>query len=776
MIASAIAIIVSGLAIFVAPGAAVFAAARIRLPASDRLAYAFAASLAMLTAAFAACLAFGSSIDAAPPSVAAVTASFALLLRWLAPAPRSASAAADPSTQSTPAIQAVLAVLLIAAVIAAVVFAPLGSVDRWWYLAYVRSWLEAPALTLAEPFLATGRSFARFGVHPWLFGLALWSRMSGVDPVFLYERCAPVLVVLASCSAAFALARELFGSGRRVRLSVIATMLLWSGSVVPVLARAGEDKVLAAAALLPLCIAAFLRIARAPDRSGWILLAVAAAATAAVHALAYAFVLVILLPSAVALGTAPERRRRMVAAGALLGVIAIAPAVSGLVVRERLAEIGAELSEPGHPVVRVHEGRGRLIEFPIAGRSGGFVVSPRLLLHPLLLLALAGVPVVLLRPERDRARAAIRDAPRSVLLIATMLPLAIAFVPPLPSLAGDVIPPWMVYRVLWLLPVAPLVALTADWLATRFSRGEIAATLLLVALGLPVAAAGARDRLSEVRERVAEPRTTPFHLLVHAVRSLPLDAIVVAAPELAERLPALTARRVVGGLDRSTIVFSASRERGEARLRARAALLAGDDDAQALAAAAAVAPTHAIFDPRRKDATPRCRSMLLETTDYALCELDPSAREAGPPPSLPQATGIARSTSVARGECLPTAPRARRDLWSAAPAVVHCRIPLSDALRDRRDIVLRVETKTGRAVDEIRIEVRRTGGTLESRSTVRLSGDDAIALRMPPLSSPVSGGTDALDVKIESSFLPFVRPTLVELAATGSEAAGAAVP
>jgi len=776
VIASAIAIIVSGLAIFVAPGAAVLASARIRLPASERLAYAFAASLVMLTAAFAACLALGSSIDAAPLCVAAVTAPLALLLRWLVPATRPAAATVDSATRSSPAVQVVLALLLIAAVIAAVVFAPLGSVDRWWYLAYVRSWLEAPVLSLAEPFLATGQSFARFGVHPWLFGLALWSRMSGVDPVFLYERCAPVLVVLASCSAAFALAGELFGSGRRARLSVIATMLLWSGSVVPVLARAGEDKVLAAAALLPLCSAAFLRIVRDPDRSGWVLLAVAAVATAAVHALAYAFVLVILLPAAVVVGAQPERRQRMLAAGALLGVIAIAPAVSGLIVRERLADIGAELSEPGHPVVRVHEGRGRLIEFPVAGRSGGFVVSPRLLLHPLMLLALAGVPIVLLRPQRDRARIPIRDAPRSLLLIATTLPLAIAFVPPLPSLAGAVIPPWMVYRVLWLLPVAPLVALTADSLASRFSRGEIAATLLLVALGLPVAAAGARDRLGEIRGRVAEPRATPFHLLVHAVRTLPLDALVVAAPELAERLPALTARRVVAGLDRSTIVFSGSRERGEARLRARAALLAGDDDAQALAAAAAVAPTHAIFDPRRKDAMPRCRSRLLETTGYSLCEIDPSAREPRTPPALARAAGITQTTTVARAECQPPPLRARRDLWSAAPPVVHCRIALSDALRDRRDIVLRIEARTGRSVDEIRIEVRRPDTALESRSTVRLSGDDEIVLRMPPLSSPVSGGTDALDVKIESSFLPFVRPVLVELAATVGDATGAAVP
>mgnify|MGYP007051387334 CR=1 FL=1 len=47
----------------------------------------------------------------------------------------------------------------------------------------------------------------------------------------------PVIVVLASISAAYALASELFGEGPRARLCLLATMLLWSGAMIPVLAR-----------------------------------------------------------------------------------------------------------------------------------------------------------------------------------------------------------------------------------------------------------------------------------------------------------------------------------------------------------------------------------------------------------------------------------------------------------------------------------------------------------------------------------------------------------
>jgi hypothetical protein len=756
LLSDALAVVVSGLAIFVAPGAVLLRAADCRFPRDEWPARAFAASLALLTAAFAGLLFLAAPMSAAPAALAAATAVGAALARMLG---RSEDAV-SPRAAAPPTVLLLLALLVVGAVAAAVVFAPIGSVDRWWYLAYARSFAEAPQLRLAEPFLGTGEPFARFGVHPWLFGLALWSWMTSVDVVVLYERAAPVVVIVAAWSAAASLARALFASEAERRLAVVAAALLWSGGLVPLLARAGEDKILGAGVLMPLSFAALLGVLRGPGRlRDFFLLGIVATATAAVHALDYAFVLLVALPAAfLALrdSRGPARRAALGAVLVML-VVAAAPATTGLVVRARLAAIGAELSAADHPVVRVHEGRDRMVPLPV----GGFVVSPRLLLHPFL-AALLCAPLLLRRRRGDDAAVpgpastALRDErARDFLLLSSLLPPALAFLPPLPSLVGSVIPPWMVYRVLWLLPLAPLAALAATTLARRLGRSEVAAALGLVVLAAPVVAHSLHDRLADVRGRLAAPRSAEFRALIEAVRALPEDSSLVAAPELAERLPALTGRRVVAALDRSTIVFSGSRAAGEARLRARAAILAGNADAPFLAKAARVVATHAVFDPASA-ATPSCAEILGTWGHYALCRLQPSGRRLSPAPALAVQSASSLRT-LASATCRLSPSASRRDPWSAEAPFADCRLVVPGQWQGRGGLLLSIDAGTGRAADELRVMVR-SGGRPVGRAAVRVAGDSAIVLELPLLHG------DALDVRITPSFLPFVKVSRASLA------------
>src|SRR5689334_15737405 len=80
---TALAVIVSGVAIFVVPGGVLLVAARTTIAAGERLAWCFAGSLTLLTAAFAVCLALHTTIAAAPLALAIVTIVSALLLRAL---------------------------------------------------------------------------------------------------------------------------------------------------------------------------------------------------------------------------------------------------------------------------------------------------------------------------------------------------------------------------------------------------------------------------------------------------------------------------------------------------------------------------------------------------------------------------------------------------------------------------------------------------------------------------------------------------------------------
>jgi hypothetical protein len=781
-----------GVALFLLPGAALLSAARLSLRHEEKLAYWFATSLVLLTATFAASVASGLSIAATPWVLALLTLAAAAAARRLVPP--SPPLEADDRLRPGP-LHFVLVVAGIACLVAAVSFAPVGSVDRWWYLAYVRGYLDGAPLDVAEPFLGTGQSFARFGFHPWLLGLAMWSQLSGLDPVEVYESSAPILVVLASVSATAALAIEMFGRGTKARLTILATMLLWSGGLVPVLARAGEDKVMAASALMPLCLAAFLRALREARNgsaaAGLLLLAIAAIATAAVHALALAFVLLAILPAAAIFAvTMPRRRATLSLAVTLLLAVAVAPAASGLVVKQRLSEIGADVANQDHPVVRVHEARDRTLELA----PGVHVTNPRLLFHPLALLALIGLLSVARRSRDSLTRYLQRadagsdtfepagdEAVLRLLLVTSLVSLTIAFFPPATNFVGSIIPPWMVYRVLWILPLAPLAAIGVDLLASRYfpdeslaprdssdesraprdssdeslpprdSSREWLAVVTMLVLGLPSVLTATNTRLAEVRERLAPPSGDDFAGMIAAVSALPADALVVAAPELSERLPALTGRHVVAALDRSTIVFSGTREQGEARLRARAALLAGDADGGELARKAGITATHAIYDPRATN-TPRCSGDVHRGEAWAVCELaldvvnDAAALERSDKPG---------TDVLATAEC-EAAPlvNEKRDPWAAGPPAVLCRATLPAGATG--PAVLRMEVETGRAADELRVEVREQKGAVRRGST-RLDCCGLAGLELPSI------GAGTVEIRIASSFLPAVKPRKVTI-------------
>ncbi|MBI5506352.1 MAG: hypothetical protein HY899_16285 [Deltaproteobacteria bacterium] len=807
-----IAALASGLFLFFLPGMLLVRASGAKLPRAELPAWAFAGSAAVLFVCFAGVAALGLPLNAALWPLGAVVVIAAAAGRRgarlgdaqaiagatqeeprrdaevfaratqetragsVAPAARGQDAANVPPlvcAQSAPRWwKPLLLVVVVAAAVAAAIFASVGSIDRWWYLAYVRSYLEGDALRITEPFLGTERVFARFGVHPWLMGLALWSKLSGADPVWLYERVAPVFAIAAAASATIALARALFGHGALARAAVVATLLSWSGGLLPVLARAGEDKVLAQAALASLCLAACLNAVRG-ERGALVMAALAAGATATLHGLVFAFVLAVWLPLALLRAvTAASERRAVAATTLLLMVVAVQPAAMGLMVERSLVEAGAVARSADHPVLRVHDSRDRTID---AG-SLGFVVHPRLLAHPLSLLALGALPLLL---RRRRSLAC------DFLLASTATALLIAFVPPLPALAAKIIPAWMVYRVLWVLPLGALAALGAAEVAKWLGGGEVATLALLFALGAFPLATSIQQRAGEVRARRAVPSTAEFCAAVEAVAALPAGALVAAAPQLAERLPALTGRRMVATLDRSTIMFSGSRDAGEARLLLRAATLAGDTRAAALATQLAVHPTHALFDPRA-GALPLCGQRLLSGAEYALCALaEPTAetetlslRRIEEMPGgalLPERGGGGAATSGSARDggsddapCATSCtPPARGELvavsqpgdWDAAPPLVDCRIRCRTEVGATAVSIRAVEILplVGRAVDELLLRAR---GLRQGReiyvATGRARTDGSAPLRFA-LPAAETAAIDTVELRIASGLLPFVK-------------------
>jgi hypothetical protein len=367
------------------------------------------------------------------------------------------------------------------------------------------------------------------------------------------------------------------------------------------------------------------------------------------------------------------------------------------------------------------------------------------------------------------------------LLAASLLPLSVAFLPPLVALAGELVPPWMVYRVLWLLPVGALAALAVEALRQRLRLHESIAMLVLLIVALPALHATFSERSAAARGRLALPTDTELRDelrdVVAAIASLPLDARIVAAPELAERLPALTGRAVLAGLDRSTVVFAGSRDLGEARLRARAALLTGDIDVEELVASSGAEPTHALFDPR--DAAPAsCDGLVHRSPRYALCALNAARPVAEAPPvrrrGAARDAGLARPLLAAEGapggatsSTLPGGP----SIWSARMPVLECHadLPLPDkaaAASTARELLLLFGVSTGRATDEWRLDIVATkDGNIVQRghAVERVSGARTFAVSLGVVDA------DRVTVRVTPSFLADVRlRRLIVATATGA--------
>ncbi len=652
--------------------------------------------------------------------------------------------------------------LAIAAVIAALLLAfgaheltRGGSVDRWWYLAFVRGFLVDGKLGAADPVLGSGTPLARFACNSWLAALGVWARATTLDPVLLYERAAPfILAPLALSATACAVHALLRDRAASLAAVVIAAVFYTSGGPFPALARLPEDKLLAALVLAPVLWAQVLRTVEResiePSRLALVMLAAIALATA--HPLVFAISLVTVGPALLL------ARPKVAAAIALvLALAGVVPALVGFEAREQVSE-AASISSSEHPVGRVHLSRDRLNEL-----GGALSVDPRLLGSPLSLLALVTLPFLAIRCGRERA----------LLVLPSLAALVLCFVPPLTSLIAWAVTPWMVYRFLWAIPFVPLLAVLVRAAAARMPLGYAIPLFCIVAIAAPETISTIERRANPARTALATPETEEFRSLVAALRRLPETSVVAAAPELSERIPGLSGRHVLAASDRATVVFAGGVDVATARLRDRAALLTGiwrQSEGAPL-------PTHVLFAPGAPAGRYCAANAVFASEHYVLCEFE--AAEPPPGMKLPALGEIApdaservqlagASSPAYIVECQPprdavagTIVFPRPGPWSATAPGVSCnvrsregeagdtssRVPL-------RPHALDLEVVTGRAVEELTILVRaeregRQRWNLRTRAIVRHG--EHLRYALP------KGEVDHVEVRIVPSRLPFVK-------------------
>ncbi len=533
--------------------------------------------------------------------------------------------------------------------------------DRMWYMAYINSLTQSASPSWAEPFFGSGRVVPRFAANTWIAALAAWTTFAQAPADFIFEHAAPLLLIPLSGAAYLSLARSVFGHGRAA-LPAACALLVAALSAYPffgsepggLFTRIAEDKSGGLLIILPLVLSLLIQslggevaadsaendtrqTATATGKSfprnpGLTACALALAALASTHAIVYLLALAVFACMAPALMLSAERVRpaRVFALAVLMAILALPPAYLGLQARRSIvpaADSPSVMSDQSrHPVLRSHLRMDRLMEL----ESGGPIVNPRLLADPVIMLALAALPIAF-GNRRKRW---------GLFLLCSSLPaLGLAFTPYVSPAFGRLITPWMSYRALWALPVGFLLAVllreTPAIISSHPLSRKAAAGVLVILL-----ATSAFNRVPLNRLPPWGPEKAAYTIdqdgdlsaLLQHLRTLPENSVIAAASGLAELVPAYSARHILAFSDRGTAVFAESAAMAQRRLRANTLLLnplpaAADHDKAANYAAAAFGISHIVYEADRCPLGTR-----TGIGRFSLCELD--AEPAGQSPAI----------------------------------------------------------------------------------------------------------------------------------------------
>lgn len=323
--------------------------------------------------------------------------------------------------------------------------------DQMTYLAFLRHFSDAEAIFtrgfVVDPAVFLG---ARHLFQPWLVIQALMTRIAGLDLIDAYNIYTPTLLILLSYAGLYLFSRELF-EDERAALLACATQTLYFlshyslASGMGSLLRINEDKFFIRHVLLFVALWLALRYLRTGRKRYLAGLATGLTGMVLAHPMGIVFFGIPLggLLVGVLLNRSRENFRRGLTLLLIAGCFAIIPFWE----RGKLGEMATaekhtfDLAE-GFSAYNGRTRRNNLLVFSIEKAS--YIVNPKYVSHPLVLLPLLLTPLLLRRLRRERSAQFLLFGSAGVLLI--------CYTPGITPLFGKLITPWMLWRVTWLLP------------------------------------------------------------------------------------------------------------------------------------------------------------------------------------------------------------------------------------------------------------------------------------------------------------------------------------
>jgi hypothetical protein len=353
-----------------------------------------------------------------------------------------------------------LTLLALGILVGVVVYHAPRNKDDWFNLAVVQQLIRQDGFT---PVIATDARYAlRFTFQVWLFLQAFVSRWFGGDALTLSLDFSPAAVCFLSLLALYGWAKEFTGKSWAALVAVLFQLAIYvlsgqgGGWGHGFFIRSAEDKFLVWLLILPITLLFFWRYMQ---RGAWpdlVACALTVLATVFVHPIETIQALLVIggfaLFNLLLKNSFPRRRWAIVSLGAVLILVVL--------LFTRVMSSPALFSIAPSPSVTqyLYLNRNRLVLLT----PSLYIAHPNLIAQPLILLAVGLLPFMIPYLRKDRRA--------QFLWGGTLVPLALLFNPYTAFGIGQLITPWQIWRLTWVLPVSLIFA---D-LVTRLDLGQLA--------------------------------------------------------------------------------------------------------------------------------------------------------------------------------------------------------------------------------------------------------------------------------------------------------------
>lgn len=365
-----------------------------------------------------------------------------------------------------------------------VVFIPLvgyawRTKDNFVFLGYIRQYLDLGRLVPSEPSLGTDYISPRDSLDPSLLHLTFLARLSSCDPIPMLGIYLPPILAVLSILAFYSFAEQVLGNANYALFATalqVAYYLGWDPPRLEFFSRIAENKMTAWLVILPPTLLLMLKFVSSKKRSYLLAFGIAIVGLSTYHVVVASLCLIASC-SFVVLNLLIERRWETLRNSALLSISASISLLFPLLIFLRMQAARADFLAIDPSLSLVTR---RLLLLNVRTCHRLFFLSDEMYIaHPALLLQLPIVLALFLTPFLIRHLR--RDHGARFLFSNMVIPTLLIYNPFTASLLSKVISPWMLYRVVWLLPTVLTIAFFAcrsierlqAWIVGRFRLRQV---------------------------------------------------------------------------------------------------------------------------------------------------------------------------------------------------------------------------------------------------------------------------------------------------------------